>query len=152
MGSSTLIMSGEWSLFPGSPEVLEEQEPGVGEAWPYVCVRFRVLKAAELYPKHCSIPGISTRWKRGLVGCSPVLCCCVGGDRTLWPLSLCTKCLMSPLGRRVKLNPPSLCPQEIAPYRNEKIILVGPWRVELVNLDLFACFSALSAQILSFSS
>lgn len=48
MGSSTLIMSGERCLFPGSPEVLEEREPHVGEAWPYVSVRFRVLKAAEL--------------------------------------------------------------------------------------------------------
>lgn len=46
-------MSGERSLFPGAPEMLEEQEPHVREAWPYVYVSFRVLKAAELYPKHC---------------------------------------------------------------------------------------------------
>lgn len=71
-------MSGERSLFPGSPEVLEEQEAGVGEAWPYVYVRFRVLKAAELYPKHCSIPGISTTWKSQRAGwvfsCVVLLC------------------------------------------------------------------------------
>lgn len=90
--SSTLIMSGERSLFPGSPKVLEEQEPGMGEAWPYVYIGFRVLKAAELYQD--SAPnGKASR----LVECSPALCCCAGDDRTLWPLSLCSKCLMSHL-------------------------------------------------------
>lgn len=149
MGSKTLIMSGERSLFPGA------QGTGTtrgGSLALCVCVRFRVLKAAELYPKHCSIPGIYTKWKaRGLAGCFPG-CATVQEVTGHCSLSLCTKCLRSPLGRRVKLNPPSLYPQEMAHTEMKKLSLLGPEELELVNLALFACFSALSAQILSSSS